>query len=176
MATLDATVGGAQSNSYVTASDATALLSARLGTDAWDDADSADQEASLMWATQLLDEQVTWYGTPTTTTQALAWPQTGQVDHLGRPVPSDIVPVVIQRATATYALALLDDATTGSTGDASGTIKSRKIGDLQITYQDTTPTAASTRPPQQGIPAEVRTMLRPYAQMAGGVLVPLLRG
>lgn len=178
MATLDATVGGSTSNAYVTVDGATALLTARLDTAAWLAADATDQAAALMWATDLLDTQVVWYGHPTTLTQALAWPQTGQIDHMGRPIPMDVIPAQVQRATATYALLLLEEeqAASSTTVDA-GTIKSRKVGDLTITYHDPQKqaTAAQTRPAMQGIPAEVRAMLRPFAQMPGGMTVRLLR-
>jgi hypothetical protein len=178
MATLDATPGGPLANSYVTVSTATSLLHERLGAETWDAADSTAQAQSLMWATQLLEEQVVWYGTPTTMTQALAWPQTGQIDHMGRPIPTTVVPTTIQRATATYALALLEDDAESSTPGASaatGGIKSRKVGDMTITYQDVPQSAAPVRPVTQGIPAEVRAMLRPYAHMSGSLTVRLLR-
>lgn len=175
MATLDATVGGSTSNAYLTVADATALLDMRLGTDAWDEATPEDQAIGLMWATQLLDTQCQWYGTPTTQAQALAWPQTGQRDRYGRPVPPDVIPGDVQRATATYALGLLTDAS-DPTAVASGSgIKSQKLGDTQITYFDPQQAGGSARPASQGIPAEVRALLAPYAQMAGGLTVRLLR-
>ena len=184
MATLDATVGGPVSNAYVTVSAATALLDARLPGEPWQEADATAQAQALMWATQLLDEQVLWYGQPATMTQALAWPQTGQIDHLGRSIPATVIPPVIQRATATYALTLLGESAQATSLNAStsvadtGLVKSRKVGDTEITYfdprQTTTPTP-SAAPAQQGIPAEVRAMLRPYGHMAGSLTVRLLR-
>jgi hypothetical protein len=179
MAILDATVGGVAANAYCTVSAATALLTERLATTPWLEADATSQAAALMWATDLLETQVRWYGHPTTTTQALAWPMTGQVDHLGRSIPANVIPSTIQRATATYALALLDETTDASPEAVDvSLVKSRKVGDTQITYHDprTQPTtAAQTRPATQGMPAEVRAMLRPYGQMSGGLTVQLLR-
>jgi hypothetical protein len=158
MATLDATVGGPAANSYLTVAEATALLTPRL--------------------TALLDMAATWYGYPTTMTQALAWPQTGQVDQLHRAILATTVPVVLQRATALYALLLLEDAAAASAGGGgeTGAIKSRKIGDLTITYQDTAPaSAAAARPAHQSLPSEVRLLLAPYGQFAGGNTVRLVR-
>src|SRR5262245_8953420 len=113
--TIDAVPGSPTANAYLTVSDATDLLQERLHVEAWYSADPEEaitlphrREASLMQATRLIDEQVGWYGVPATTTQALAWPQVGQVDHLGRPVDPGTVPVNVQRATAYYALALLE--------------------------------------------------------------------
>lgn len=179
MATLDATIGGSASNSYVTVATATALLGQRLYTDAWLEADATDQAAALMWATDLLDSQVVWYGQPTTLTQALAWPQTGQRDHLGRPLPSTVIPTAVQQATALYALSLLEQAPpeVGTSTLEVGVVKSRKVGDTEITYFDPrqTPTSTAPVPTSQGMPAEVRALLRPYAQTSGGMTVRLLR-
>lgn len=173
---LDATVGGPLANSYVTVVNATAFLTMRLYTEPWTAADGPTQAEALMWATSLLDTQVRWYGTPTATTQALAWPMMGQRDHLGRPVSSTVVPPDIQYATALYALALLRDDTEAPGAVDIGGIKSRKVGDTTITYHDPQQqTTTQARPVSQGIPAEVRALLRPYGTMAGGLTVALLR-
>lgn len=174
---FDATPGGTNATSYVTVEDATGYLYARLQTEPWTEADRATQAAALQWATSLLDTQVQWYGTPTTTTQALAWPMTGQLDHLGRPIPSDVVPAIVQQATSVYALALLGDTTASASTPTGETmaVKSRRIGDTQIVYQDVPQSATPARPVSQGIPAEVRALLRPYGQMSGGLTVALKR-
>src|SRR5262245_46245740 len=126
---LDDTPGGEDSNSYVSVSDATALLSERLGMGWWLDEAQLDQEAALIWATRLLDEQVIWVGTPASATQALEWPRLDVVDSRGRPVDSATIPEDIERATAEYAAALLQEskAMTGATVIEAGTVKSRKI-------------------------------------------------
>ena len=176
---LDATVGGATANSYVTVAVASELLLGRLYTDAWYGTESvpvsiATREQALIWATSLLETQVRWDGTPTTTTQALAWPMTGQVDHLGRPMPETVVPVVIQQATALYALALLQDTSQDPASLAEAGIQSKKIGDTTITFRD----SGMPVSPIHEIPAEVRALLMPYATMktAGGIFtVALMR-
>lgn len=181
MATLDATPGGPLANSYVDVVTSTDLLGQRLYTDAWLEADATDQAAALMWATDLLDSQVLWYGRPATDTQALAWPQMGQRDHLGRPLPSTVIPTAVQQATALYALSLLEqsppEAGTSTTLEV-GVVKSRKVGDTEITYFDPRQTPTSTTqatPTSQGMPAEVKALLKPYAQVAGSMTVRLLR-
>jgi hypothetical protein len=133
MPTLDASVAGSTSNSYVSVGVATALLDERLYTTAWLEADATDQAQALMWATQLLDEYCVWYGMPSTVTQALAWPQTGQRDARGQPIPATVIPEPVQRATATYALLLLEDAPPDPTTVEISAVKSRKVGDTQIT-------------------------------------------
>lgn len=182
--TLIATPGAPDANSYCSVATATLYLEARLNTEPWFDQTVASvpphwtlnvrREAALQWATQLLDEQVQWHGTPATDTQALAWPQQGQTDSWGRPIDATVIPEQVQRATAYYALALLRDTTEQPGQQGSGMIRRRKIGSLEIEYQATS-TATTPSPTHQGIPAEVRVMLRPYGTLAGGVTVPLLR-
>src|SRR5262245_47006994 len=183
---LDATVGSPTANSYVTVEEATDLLEGRLNTEPWfvwspeSDYFALEQrrESSLMWATQLIDEQAHWYGYPSTETQALAWPMTGQTDKWGRPVATDIIPEDIKRATAYYALALLRDTSEAPPGTSSGSeagIKSKKIGDLTITYQDVSTQAQQAAQSSTGMPAEVRRILAGYGQLAGSLNIPVWR-
>ena len=149
----------------------------RLRTAPWTDASVPDQEAALQWATRLLDEQVGWYGVPTYPDQALALPQVGLVDQWGRQVASDVIPVPVQQATALYALGLLEataDDAPAATGDL--VLKSKKIGDVTLTYQDIS-SSASTRTPVSpyAIPSEVKALLRPYGLVPGMGVVPLVR-
>lgn len=171
---LDATVGGAASNAYCTAAQATSYIEERLSimawyqelptiTYPWQELD-ARRDAALMQATMLLDDLVRWRGRPTTQTQALAWPQTGQVDQFGRPVDPAIVPEDIQRATAYYALALMQEANSAVTGSTTGStpaIKRKRIGQTEIEYQAAT-TTVTTRPAAQRVPSEVMALVKPY--------------
>ena len=172
---LNATPGAPTANAYVTVAAASAYLETRLYIDAWFGTETrivsiATREQALIWATALLDQHVRWYGQPATLTQALAWPMAGQVDHLGRPVPVDVVPVVIQQATATYALALLGDPSAAAETQAPPGIKSRRLGDTEVVYQDQD--RGTTSPVSQTIPADVRALLRPYGTMTGNVQFP----
>jgi hypothetical protein len=173
---LDATPGGSASNSYVTVADATLYLQQRPYHEAWDAAlVSGDAAPALMWATSLLDSLVHWYGTPTTLTQALAWPQTGQVDRYGRPLDPLLIPVAVEQATAVYALALLGDTTLSQpTSSQTAGIKSTKIGGTTITYQDN-PTSVVGTSPVTSVPSEVRALLKGYGVMAGMISIPILR-
>jgi hypothetical protein len=187
--TIDAVPGSPTANSYVTVTAATDFLQERLHVEAWYTADPEEaitlphrREAALMQATRLIDEQVGWYGLPVTMTQALAWPQTGQVDAMDRPVDQTTVPANVQRATAYYALTLLEaeeviQAATVAAATGEGLIKSKKIGDTTITYQDapsasTATTSTSTRP---RIPNEVWLLLKPYGMVPGFGMIPVLR-
>jgi hypothetical protein len=130
--------------------------------------------AALIWATRLLDEQVNWFGHPLTRTQALAWPMTGQVDQYGRIVSQETIPIVIQRATAFYALALLRDQSESVQAlDGQQNIRSLSLGDTTIAFQQA-PRPSSWRAAQM-IPPDIRHMLRWYGTIAGSAMVPLRR-
>ena len=133
---------------------------------------------SLHEVTRLIDEQVHWYGLPTYPDQALALPQVGLVDQWGRQLASDVIPVPVQQATALYALGLLEATATNGTAAATGdlVIKSKKIGDTTIEYQNIS-SQASTRAPVSpyAIPSEVKALLRPYGAVPGMGVVPLVR-
>ena len=175
---LDATPGSPTSNSYTTVAQATAFLTMRLDTAAWTEAPVPDQEAALQWATRLIDEQVGWYGLPTYPDQALALPQVGLVDQWGRPVASNVIPVPVQQATALYALGLLEATEENGTAAATNgdlVIKSKKIGDVTLTYQDLPSSSARTPVSPYAIPSEVKALLRPYGVTPGMGNVWLVR-
>jgi len=186
--TINAVPGDPFATSYVTVDQATAYLQERLHVEAWYSADPEEaitlphrREAALMQATRLLDEQVGWYGAPATMTQALAWPQVGQTDPMGRPVDAATIPVNIQRATAYYALMLLEaegmlQAETQAAVSGEGVLKSKKIGDTTITYQDVSPTSTSTAIVNRAkLPSEVWLLVKPYGLVPGFGTVPILR-
>jgi hypothetical protein len=172
---LIATAGASTANAYVTVSGAVQWLEGRLHTDPWFTAAAADlwaPSAALIWATRLLDEQVSWRGTPATTTQALGWPRTGVSDPYGRVLSTTTIPPVIELATTLYALALLRDTSEAPTTSAAS-VRVRQLGETRVEYFD--PTTARTTPPQQAMPTEVRRLLVPYGRVGGGIAVPLLR-
>jgi Putative DnaT-like ssDNA binding protein len=176
MTMLNAIPGDPLANSYVTVEDASAFLTRRLDTAAWTHASTPDQSAALQWATQLLDGQVKWYGIPTYPDQALALPQTGLIDSWGRWLPSDVIPAAVSQATALYALSLLD--ATGVNGALSGetlVLKSKKIADTTLTYQDVSSTSTRAPVAQDAMPSEVKALLRPYGAVPGLGVVPLVR-
>jgi hypothetical protein len=181
VAVLNATPGAALANSYTTLAAATVFLTMYLNADAWEDASAEAQATALQQATRLLDQQVRWYGVPATATQALAWPQIGQTDTWGRPVASDIVPPVVQEATALYALSLLEALAAEEAGASAGTgdlvIKSKKVGDTTITYQDTgsSSTTARQAASPQAIPINAKRLLWHYGLVPGMGTVPLVR-
>ena len=114
---IDATVGGANANSYLTLAEAQAYFDTRLPVAGWDDAD--DQNVLLIMATRTLDRLLTpyktlftmngrnyyrvrpqWTGAAATQTQRLAWPRTGMFDANGFAIASNVIPEDLKFATA----------------------------------------------------------------------------
>lgn len=173
---LDATPGGPLANAYCDAATATVLLSEQLYTTDWTTATVQEQETSLIWATRLLDEQMYWPGYPTTTTQALAWPRTGVVDCHGHVIDPLSIPRDVQRATATYALALLSDPSQGSTGVPVGTVKRTQLGDTSVEYFQPGTTTTQSTSPVTHVPHDVIQMLTCLGGMIRrGLSIPVLR-
>jgi hypothetical protein len=109
--TIDASVGGANANSYLTVADADAIANLRLGTLAWEAATvtTDDKARALIAATGYLD-QLQWIGDKATTAQALLWPRSGA--ECGDKVhSSSIIPPEIQDGTFDLANALLTTPT-----------------------------------------------------------------
>lgn len=77
--TIDATVGGASANSYLTLADAQDLIDGMVENDdvtAWASATTDQKNRALYSATQRLDRE-RFLGARATDTQALQWPRTG---------------------------------------------------------------------------------------------------
>jgi hypothetical protein len=104
--TLDATVAGASANSYLTEEDASTLLEARFGAEAWETASGTDQVKALIAATRDID-RCRFRGVQATGDQALAFPRTGQREA------TDQVPQAVQLACVEQALWLLQQASSG---------------------------------------------------------------
>lgn len=108
-ATIDATVGGAAANSYLTIAAADAIVETMPGTTAWATATTDQKTRALITATRGLDT-LAWIGTPTATTQALDWPRTGAACN-GTEYPDDAIPEPVSYATFDLAEALLTTPT-----------------------------------------------------------------
>lgn len=68
---------------------------------------ASSREKALMWATQLLDAMMQWYGTKRTNEQSLWFPATGLVDENGMNYDFDTIPAILEVATAELAQHLL---------------------------------------------------------------------
>ena len=113
---LDASVGGSASNSYLTVAEADAYHTKRLFNSAWTSiSDVPTKEAALEWATRVLDRQ-NWNGYRMAITQALRWPRAYVYDLDGIMIPSNIIPQFLKDATAELAFLLVQQDRTGDAG------------------------------------------------------------
>ncbi len=109
MPTLVATAGAANANSYLSVAGADSIADGMVGTLAWSTATEANKIKALITATNGL-ETLSWIGSRSTTTQALAWPRT-DASCGDKTIADDDIPREIELATFDLANALLGDPT-----------------------------------------------------------------
>lgn len=107
---LDATVGGANANSYLTVVEADAYFSTRYKVTAWGQVASSVKEALLIEATRLLDSLVDWKGELYNSSQALRWPRHWALDQDGRVIDSNVIPVGVKNLVCEVALYILTNS------------------------------------------------------------------
>lgn len=177
--TLDATISGAGSNSYVTLAYANQFFERLLLPNAWDSAVPDDQERALMTATQWLEE-FDYIGSLATTTQALAWPRFGMLDDThnptlipGRSNPTLIlgkydetempVPLMNAQCELAFYLLTLGPAAGSAITTGLGTISSLKLGnEVETRYQVGGSSATAVVAPltdASGLPIHVARLL-----------------
>jgi hypothetical protein len=168
------TAGSATANSYVTLADAIQYHDDRppAGT-TWADALAAGGgtvNRALIWATKLLDQLVDWRGWRVDTTQALEWPRSGLLYPNSTSVPTTVIPVQLQEATAEFARQLLADDLGGEAGSEVQGLKKLKTGSLELEFKDSVA--------RETVPDTVVTLLPAdwYVLVRGrGIVVELLR-
>ena len=132
-ATIDATIKGANANSYVTLAEADAYFETVPSSTQWDNKQDDKKNRALISATRWIDSFV-YYGDRCDDGQALKFPRNNyQVD--GVELSCDLIPQNIKYAQYELARALANDtdAITGNTGTA-GVPSEVKIGDLEVKY------------------------------------------
>lgn len=134
MPTLDATVGGASSNSYAVVADADTYFDERLRSTAWSGEDADDKERALIMATRRIDEE-DFEGSKDSESQALKWPRVlAFVD--GVELGTDAIPDIIERATYELALVLLqkdDDSEDYLQNSGLEAFKNVGVGPISVT-------------------------------------------
>ncbi len=129
---LDATVGGASSNSYATRAVADTYFGDRLDVSEWDAASNATKESALVMATLRLDQEE-YTGTRADVDQNLSWPRYGvYVDGIYQ--DSDAIPRKILEALYELALGIVKDNTFLADTGLEG-FKNVKLGELDVTPQ-----------------------------------------
>ncbi len=174
-AVIDATVGGANSNSYCTVAEADAFHESRLYSDTWDNATPDQKVRALITATRLLDEHMEWAGSPATVEQNLCWPRVATFDtegylydHINRQIGSDEIPQKLKEATAEFARILLDGDRTGDTTEG---ISQVQVGSIAVSFSENRPA------PRKVIPDAVMEMISLWGEQttASSCTVALVR-
>lgn len=160
---INAAVGGAASNSYVTLVEAEEYLTAKITNTDWNALNDEDKAGLLISAARQLD-LLYWQGSVVDNTQALQWPRYGMVNNHGWPVLPTEIPKDLKAAQVelAYSLALGNFLLEP---DTSATEFSRvAIGDLDVTYRDVPVTATS-------LPKIINKLLAPFLASAGNRVV-----
>jgi len=132
---LDATLGGAASNSYITLAEATAIAANEPFADEWAATSDDTLVVALLTATRWL-ETLTYKGSRCTATQRLKWPRSGAVCD-GVTSDCSSIPFDIQEAEVILAWTWVkypDQFPGASSGGATQTgtyVKRNKLGDLE---------------------------------------------
>ena len=132
-ASIDATISGANSNSFVTLDEANNYFATVPESSTWDDKTVDQKKRALISATRWIDSFV-YYGDRCDDGQALKFPRNNyQVD--GVELACTKIPNGIKYAQYELARALANDtdAITGTTGK-DGNFEKVKLGDIQVKY------------------------------------------
>ncbi len=103
---IDATVGGPNSNSFGTLSEALAFFANRLNSEAFTTADDTDQEKALIMSTLRL-QQVQYDGFKSSSSQALPFPRIGLFTYDGSSIDGSTIPVEMKYAEFELALIII---------------------------------------------------------------------
>ena len=156
---------GASSNSYLTVPTAQTYLDGRLKVTQWTDASDADKDRALIQATNRLELE-SFVGFTTTTAQRLKWPRSGAPDGDNDLYDQDLMPRVVEEATAELALAFLkSEADLSDVGLEAFT--NVKVGSLDVTPRITRKGDA--------LPSVVKRVLMHVRLGASEFTVPLVR-
>ena len=132
-ASIDATISGANANSFVTLDEANNYFATVPESSTWDDKTVDQKKRALISATRWIDSFV-YFGDRCDQNQALKFPRNNyQVD--GVELACTLIPQNIKYAQYELARALANDtdAITGATGN-QGNIAEAKLGDLEVKY------------------------------------------
>lgn len=161
---LDASVAGANSNSYVDVAYADAYHASRLFNTEWASATTPNKEATLIWATRLLDV-LPWASFRANRTQSLRWPQYEAYDQDSWLVPADEIHRNVKDAACELALYLLREDRTVDSGATA--IEELKVGPIELKFD----IAAGTK----AIPDGVIALVQHFLAGGGGVSHSLSR-
>jgi len=163
--TIDATVGGSTSNSYVTLAEAVAYFEGRLNTAAWDVLTSDEaKNVALVSACRRIDQEE-FSGVRSSLEQALAWPRWGASAD-GIRVDSQEIPQRVKNAQCELALFMLQSDLLADTGLEG--FERVKVGPLEVTPRHGRRAGA--------LPENVRRELAPFLVTPSSNSIRFMRG
>ena len=135
-ATIDATLSGASSNSYVTLAAANSYFETVPDSTTWTNKTDDQKNRALISATRWIDS-LNFYGDRCDEDQALKWPR-NNYDVDGVELECSVIPNDVKYATYELARALANDtgAITDSTG-TTGLYDEVQLGDMRVKYSKT---------------------------------------
>lgn len=160
--TLDATVGGANANAYATRARVIAILEENPFAAAFLALPGATQDINIVYASLLFDVEFDWIGEAASTTQAMEWPRRNAtvLSRIVTTVPSNIIPIEIERGVAEYAnyLSLQTELPAESAGLKSVAFP----GGLKVDFKDSTVRGTNA------IPDIVRDLVAKFVSTSAG--------
>ena len=163
--TLDATVGGVSSNSYVTVARSNALAETLPHMGEWLTSAEINKSQLLLHATRLIDRHFLPNGAKVDDTQALWWPQSGlSYASTSVTIPENIIPEFVELATVEWAWALHEDPF--PSGDISGGLRILGTPSYRMEF---------TGSKQKRVPEVVSDLLSPYVRQQPRSFTRLVR-
>lgn len=166
--TKETGAGSASSNAYCDFNDFQTYLESHLYANAAENTTVETQEAALVWATRLLDEHVSWDGTPTQVDQALQWPRIGVMKKGGRKlIDHNSIPQWLIDATCELARHLISEDRTAEDDTTGFTRIKVDVIELEVDKTDRD---------DQILPKSVRSIVMPYGTVvSSGSMARLMR-
>lgn len=130
---VSATIGGAESNSYLTLAEADAYFLDALHATAWTSATEGDRGKAIVSATRFIDAKFIFKGVKTDQAQALSFPRYGVANLDGYNYDSDELPPRLKDATAELALSLLAGGISAFSDPSTG-IRKVKAGVVEVEF------------------------------------------
>lgn len=155
---FDSSIGGANSNSYVSVEDADDYFETSIGKPNWSSLSVTDKQKCLIESTRLLDTLIKWKGFIKSDQQALMWPRSyvpnpdSRYDNLETVLESyisdDIIPKDVKNATNELAYSLISN---NGFQSEENELSSLKVGPISLDFLDSVKS--------NGLPLIVRSMI-----------------
>ena len=177
-ATINATAGAANANSYITIAEAQAYADSDIDASQWDTAIVDQRTRALITATRNLD-LVGYVGTRTTTTQALAWPRkdftTTEKTYSDTEIPAEIKLAQWELTKALLADIIVAGAVAGSTSLIPGIpntgLKRIKLDVMEVEWK---PDAQTKITPLKALP-QLQQLLNELVLNTPGQTIAVVR-